>query len=57
MLVHKHSVHAEIESCSLLLLIGVPGSCTLGIEDNSFLHTKWPSPTFVGLAVLLLLFS
>lgn len=57
MLVHKHPVHAEIESCSLLLLIGVAGSCTLGIEDNSLLHAKWPSPTLVGLAVLLLLSS
>lgn len=57
MFVHKHPVHEETDSCSLLLLIGVAGSCTLGIEDNSLLHAKWPSPSLVGLAVLLLLFS
>lgn len=47
----------EIESCSLLLLIGDAGSCSLGIEDNSLLHAKWARPALVALAALLLLFS
>lgn len=35
---HLHWAPAAVESCSLLLLMGVSGSRTLGVGDNSLLH-------------------